>query len=85
MILQAVIGVGVMLPAGPGYVGNFEYATVLGLALFGIAKEEAFAYSLLAHSLQFFPVVAVGLFFVFRGGFGSRVETDQAKIVVSSS
>jgi glycosyltransferase 2 family protein len=85
LVLQAVIGIGVMLPAGPGYVGNFEYATVLGLALFGIAKEEAFAYSLLAHSLQFFPVVAVGFFFAFRGGFGSRVETDQAKIVVSSS
>jgi len=71
LILDAVIGVGVMLPAGPGYVGNFEYATVLGLALFGINREEAFAYSLVAHSFQFFPVVFVGLLFAFRGGFWS--------------
>jgi uncharacterized protein (TIRG00374 family) len=69
MILETVIGVGVMLPAGPGYVGNFQYATVLGLGLFQIAREEALAYSLVAHSLQFFPVIAVGLLFAFRGNF----------------
>jgi uncharacterized protein (TIRG00374 family) len=85
LILQVVIGVGVMLPAGPGYVGNFEYATVLGLALFGIDKEEAFAYSLLAHSFQFFPVVFVGLFFAFRGGFWRQAETEKNKILSPSS
>jgi glycosyltransferase 2 family protein len=77
LVLQAVIGIGVMLPAGPGYVGNFEYATVLGLAVFGVDKEEAFAYSLVAHSFQFFPVVCVGLSFAFRGGFWRRVETQE--------
>lgn len=85
LILQAVIGIGVMLPAGPGYVGNFEYATVLGLALFGIDKEEAFAYSLLAHSLQFFPVVFVGLFLAFRDGLWRRVKTEENKLLSPSS
>jgi uncharacterized membrane protein YbhN (UPF0104 family) len=69
LILQAVIGVAVILPAGPGYLGNFEYGTVVGLALFGIAAEEAFAYSIVAHSFQFFPVVLVGLWYAVRGGF----------------
>jgi hypothetical protein len=85
LVLQAVIGIGVMLPAGPGYVGNFEYSTVLGLALFGVAKEEAFAYSLLAHSLQFFPVVLVGSVFAIRGGFGTQIEAERARVVTSSS
>jgi uncharacterized protein (TIRG00374 family) len=74
LVLQTVIGIGVMLPAGPGYIGNFEYATVLGLALFGIEREEAFAYALLAHSLQCFPVIAVGLLFAFRGEFQIQAE-----------
>jgi uncharacterized protein (TIRG00374 family) len=69
LILQMVIGLGVILPAAPGYVGNFEYFTVLGLALFGIAQEAAFAYALLAHICQFIPVTAVGLFFALRSGF----------------
>jgi len=74
LIIQMVIGLGVILPAAPGYVGNFEYFTVLGLALFGIAQEAAFAYSLLAHICQFIPVTAVGLFFVLRNGFQQQVE-----------
>jgi glycosyltransferase 2 family protein len=69
LILQMVIGIGVILPAAPGYVGNFEYFTVLGLGLFGIAQEPAFAYALVAHIFQFIPVTAVGLFFAFRTGF----------------
>jgi uncharacterized protein (TIRG00374 family) len=72
LVLQMVIALGVILPAGPGYVGNFEYFTVLGLALFGITRETAFAYALLAHVCQFIPVIAVGLFFAFRNGFQIR-------------
>jgi uncharacterized protein (TIRG00374 family) len=69
LVLQMVIGLGVILPAAPGYVGTFEYFTVLGLALFGIDHEAAFAYALLAHICQFIPVSAVGLFFALRKGF----------------
>jgi uncharacterized protein (TIRG00374 family) len=74
LILQVVIGLGVILPAGPGYVGNFEYFTVVGLALFGITQEAAFAYALLAHIVEFIPVTAVGLFFAFKSGFQREAE-----------
>jgi uncharacterized protein (TIRG00374 family) len=81
LIIQMVIGLGVILPAAPGYVGNFEYFSVLGLALFGIAQEAAFAYALLAHICQFIPVTAVGLFFALRNGFQIEVETISSKPV----
>jgi glycosyltransferase 2 family protein len=74
LVLQMVIGLGVILPSAPGYVGTFEYFTVLGLALFGITQEAAFAYALLAHVCQFIPVTAVGLFFALRNGFQQQVE-----------
>jgi glycosyltransferase 2 family protein len=66
LIVQVVIALGAMLPAGPGDVGSFEYLTVLGLALFGISQETAFAYALLAHICQFVPITVAGLFFAFR-------------------
>jgi glycosyltransferase 2 family protein len=74
LILQMVIGLGVILPAAPGYVGNFEYFTLLGLALFSVSQETAFAYALVAHICQFVPVSAVGLFFALRNGFQPEVE-----------
>jgi glycosyltransferase 2 family protein len=77
LVLQMVIGLGVILPAAPGYVGNFEYFTVLGLSIFGITQEAAFAYALLAHIFQFIPVTAVGLFFTFRNGF-HRLGSEDA-------
>jgi uncharacterized protein (TIRG00374 family) len=79
LIIQMVIGLGVILPAAPGYVGNFEYFTVLGLAMFGITQEAAFAYALLAHICQFIPVTAVGLFFALRNGFQIEGETVSSK------
>jgi glycosyltransferase 2 family protein len=69
-----VIGLGVILPAAPGHVGNFEYFTVLALALFGVTHEMAFAYALLAHICQFVSVTAVGLFFVVGTGFRRQVQ-----------
>jgi uncharacterized protein (TIRG00374 family) len=66
LIVQVVIALGAILPAGPGDVGSFEYLTVLGLTLFSITKETAFAYALLAHICQFAPITIVGLFFAFR-------------------
>lgn len=66
LLLLVVIAIGVLMPSAPGYVGNFQYFTVLGLALFGITQEAAFAYALLAHIVQFIPVTAVGLYFVFQ-------------------
>ena len=79
LILQTIVGIGVILPAAPGYVGNFEYFAVLALALFGVPQEVAFAYALLAHVCQFVPVTVVGLFFALRSGFQSHVEAARTQ------
>jgi uncharacterized protein (TIRG00374 family) len=84
LVLQMVIALGVILPAGPGYVGNFEYFTVLGLALFGITRETAFAYALLAHVCQFIPVIAVGLFFALKSGFKLGGKQERTQLFLST-
>jgi uncharacterized protein (TIRG00374 family) len=65
-----IVSIGIMLPAAPGYVGNFQYFTVLALAIFSIPQEQAVAYSLVAHAGQFVPVTLVGLFYLFRQSTG---------------
>lgn len=59
-----IVALGVMLPAAPGFVGTYHYACVLGLTSFGIAKPEAFSYSVALHFLQMIPVIALGLLFL---------------------
>jgi len=80
LIIQTVIGIGVILPAAPGYVGNFEYFTVLALGVFGISQEAAFAYALLTHICEFIPVTALGFFFVLRNGFQRELAAPEPVI-----
>ena len=70
VVLVAIVGIGIMLPAAPGFVGNFQYFTVLALSLFSISREDAFGYSLIAHAGQFIPVTAIGLLYFFRQSAG---------------
>ena len=41
LALTVIIAIGVMLPAAPGFVGNYHYACVLGLTFFGIDEAAA--------------------------------------------
>jgi hypothetical protein len=84
LIIQTVIGIGVILPAAPGYVGNFEYFTVLALGLFGISQEAAFAYALLTHICEFVPVTALGFFFVLRNGLQRELAVPEPVIPQAS-
>ncbi len=59
--LTIIIAIGVMLPAAPGFVGNFDYACKLGLKFFGVGEAEATSYAFALHFLQLIPVIAIGL------------------------
>ncbi len=50
-----------LLPSTPGYVGTFDYFTMLGLSAFGASREVATAFSLSVHAVLWAPVTAVGL------------------------
>ena len=52
---------GMTVPSSPGYVGVFEYLTVLALGLFGVPREAALGYALLAHALGYLGLIVPGL------------------------
>jgi uncharacterized protein (TIRG00374 family) len=59
-----ITALGITLPTAPGFVGNYHYFCVLGLALFGIAKADALTYAILLHGLQFLVIIVLGLIFI---------------------
>ncbi len=63
-----VLVVGVMIPSGPGMVGTFQAATVLGLSLFVPAQvldTRGTAYANVLWAVQLAFTTALGLFFLF--------------------
>lgn len=60
----AFVGLGVSLPSAPGFVGVFQAATVLALALFGVPRTEALSFSFVFHASQFIPVTLAGWAFL---------------------
>ncbi len=59
--ILAIVALGVMIPAAPGFIGTYHYACVLGLTAFGILKSEAFSYAVALHFMQMAPVILIGL------------------------
>jgi len=55
---------GIALPAAPGFIGNYHYACIVAMGLFGVAKDTALAYAILIHFLTVVVLVAMGLFFI---------------------
>ena len=59
--ILAIVALGVMIPAAPGFIGTYHYACVLGLTAFGIAKSEALSYAVALHFMQMAPAILTGL------------------------
>ncbi len=67
--MLAVLCVGLMIPAGPGMIGNFHYFVKLGLSLFvseAVLGSAGVAYALLVHAMSLGQQVLFGLPFLFH-------------------
>ena len=66
----SVLCVGLMIPAGPGMIGNFHYFVKAGLGLFvtgPVLAGAGLAYAITVHAMQLGQQVVWGLFFLFTG------------------
>ncbi len=71
----SVLCVGLMIPAGPGMVGNFHYFVTLGLSLFltnQMAGSAGMAYAIVVHAMQLLQQLVFGLPFLFSGHLSFR-------------
>lgn len=61
-VVAAVLGLGLMIPAAPAFVGSYEFFCVQVLdKMFGIAPADALALALLMHALVLLVTTALGL------------------------
>jgi uncharacterized membrane protein YbhN (UPF0104 family) len=63
-VLVIIVDLGLMIPSAPGFVGSFQFLFIIGLAIFGVGREQALSFSILSHALQLLFVAAPGLIFL---------------------
>lgn len=66
LLLQGIIGFGVAVPSTPGFVGVFEAATRVTLAIYGVDASRAVSYALTYHLTTFLPITLLGLWSLSR-------------------
>lgn len=62
LVVFIFVGFGTALPNLPGMVGPYQYACILALELFGVNRVDGLAYGLVLNAVQFFTIIAQGLF-----------------------
>lgn len=63
-VLMFILIVGIAIPTAPGFVGNWHYACILALTLFGLDKADALTFAVLYHALSIGIVLVLGLAFL---------------------
>ena len=76
-VLMIILIVGIAVPAGPGYIGNWHYACVLALSLFGLAKADALSFAVVYHFLSMVIVLVLGIAFLPFNRFSISEMKDQ--------
>jgi len=72
LFVLGVIALGIMIPAGPGFVGTFELACIMAMGAVGATGSVAESYAIVSHALQFFPITLVGIIYLYIQHFSFR-------------
>lgn len=59
-ITVAIIGLGMIVPSTPGFVGTYEFFCVATLTFFSVEKSMALACAIISHLLQYVVVICIG-------------------------
>ncbi len=78
MLMNGVVNLATTIPSAPGYLGTFDLPGIAVLQAYNISREVAASYTFVLHFALWFPVTAVGLYYMFREGI-KWTETIQAK------
>jgi len=61
LIVLCFTSLGMVVPSSPGYVGVFEYLTVISLSLFGVSRDVALGYALVLHAFSYLALAVLGI------------------------
>jgi uncharacterized protein (TIRG00374 family) len=72
---------GTLLPSTPGYVGTFDYFTMLGLMAYHVPEPVSAVFALVIHLVLWLPVTVIGLGWLMV----HRLNSSRAQVDVSPS
>ncbi len=62
--VTSITALGISLPAAPGLVGNFQFACIVALSLWGVGKTEAFTYAMVYYAMGVGINILLGIAFM---------------------
>ncbi len=83
---MTILAIGIIIPGGPGFAGNFELSLGLALGLFlapGVLATRGAVFILLLHALQFVLQVLVGFGFLVGGGVSLQGAVEGSREAAS--
>jgi uncharacterized protein (TIRG00374 family) len=66
MLMNGVVNLATTLPSAPGYIGTFDAPGIAVLEAFGVSSALAAGYTLVLHAALWFPITALGAWFMVR-------------------
>jgi hypothetical protein len=73
-----VVNLGILIPSAPGYVGTFQFFTMLALGVVGVQRELALSVSVVSHGSQYLLVTGIGLLCLWRENLSFRRLTEAS-------
>lgn len=68
MLMNGVVNLATTIPSAPGYAGTFDLPGIIILTAYGVVKETAVSYTFVLHFALWFPVTALGLYYMSKEG-----------------
>ncbi len=75
MLMNGVVNLATTIPSAPGYLGTFDLPGIKVLSAYGVPTEQAASYTFVLHFALWFPVTALGLYYMWREGINWRKVT----------
>lgn len=75
MLMNGVVNLATTIPSAPGYLGTFDLPGIAVLQAYNIPREVAASYTFVLHFALWFPVTALGLYYMVREGISWKEVT----------
>lgn len=79
MLMNGIVNLATTIPSAPGYIGTFDAPGIALLQAYDVQKAIAVGYTLVLHAALWFPITALGLYYLAREG----IKWGEAMDVVS--
>ena len=85
LFVTALVNLGLVVPASPGYLGTYQLLSVAALGVFGIDRNLGLAFALLFHACQLLFNTVLGLALFWRESLALNVTPGRALLEAVST